>query len=53
MPNPFEPSFQLVVSVDLLDRVSRIGMIIEVAPLHPPRRAKGQRSQSVNSLLVA
>jgi hypothetical protein len=53
--NPFETSFQLVASVDLLDRVSKIGTKIEEEEedLHPRRRAKGQRSQSVNSLLVA
>jgi hypothetical protein len=52
LPNPFERSFRLVESVDLLNRVSKIGAGTEMAPMITPRIGKGRGRESVDSLLV-
>jgi hypothetical protein len=52
LPNPFERSFRLVETVDLLHQVSKIGAVIEMAPMHWSSSGKEQRRQSIDSLLV-
>ena len=44
LPKPFEESFRLVESVDLLERVSKIGTRIE-EPVSLRHAGKGRRSQ--------
>jgi Bacterial TniB protein len=52
LPNPFERSFRLVESVDLLIRVSKIGASTEMSPMLAPRIGKARGRESVDSLLV-
>jgi hypothetical protein len=52
LPNPFERSFRLVETVDLLNRVSKIGAVTEMAPMYSPHTGKGQARESIDSLLV-
>jgi hypothetical protein len=52
LPNPFERSFRLVESVDLLNRVSKIGAVAEMAPMYSSSTGKGQGRKSIDSLLV-
>lgn len=52
LPNPFERGFQLVESVDLLNRVSKIGASTEMAPMITAHIGKGRGRESVDSLLV-
>jgi hypothetical protein len=52
LPNPFERSFQLVESVDLLRRVSKIGAAVEAEPPYPLGTTKREARQSIDSLLV-
>ena len=52
LPNPFERSFRLVETVDLLNRVSKIGTVAEMSPIYSPRTARIQARESVDSLLV-
>jgi hypothetical protein len=52
LPNPFERSFQLVESVDLLSRVSKLGAVVEAAPSYSLRTTKREARQSIDSLLV-
>jgi len=41
-----------VESVDLLNRVTKIGAITEMPPAYSPRAGKGQVRESIDSLLV-
>jgi hypothetical protein len=52
LPNPFKSSFRLVENVDLLNRISKIGAVTEMAPTCSLRTGKGQVRQSIDSLLV-
>lgn len=56
IPNPFDRNFQLVASVDLMDRVSKIGKKIEDEPEYKKQNdgefKRGKRKQSINALLV-
>jgi hypothetical protein len=52
LPNPFERSFRLVESVDLLNRASKIGAVAEMAPVYSPRAGSRQVRESIDSLLV-
>jgi hypothetical protein len=52
LPNPFERSFRLVETVDLLNRVSKIGAVTETAPTFSARTGKRPEHESIDSLLV-
>jgi hypothetical protein len=52
LPNPFERSFRLVESVDLLNRVRKIGAVTEMAPAYSPSAGSRQVRESIDSLLV-
>jgi hypothetical protein len=50
--NPFERSFRLVESVELLNRVSKIGAVTEMVPMYSSSTGKAQVRKSIDSLLV-
>jgi hypothetical protein len=52
LPNPFERSFRLVESVDLLNQVSKIGSVTVAAPMNSSSAGKDRGHKSVDSLLV-
>jgi hypothetical protein len=52
LPNPFERNFRLVETIDLLNRVSKVGAVAEMTPMYPSLTGKGQVRKSIDSLLV-
>jgi len=52
LPNPFERSFRLVETVDLLNRVSKIGAVTEMPPMYSSPTWRGRERKSIDSLLV-
>jgi hypothetical protein len=49
---PFESGFALVQTVDILDRVSKIGTVIEISPSPTRRRLRKTRSESLDAILT-
>jgi hypothetical protein len=52
LPKPFERGFKPEQTVDVLNRVSRIGTVIEPSPMSGRRKAGKQIRESINSMLV-
>jgi hypothetical protein len=53
LPKPFEGGFRLDWTVDMQDRVSKIGTIVEILPMYRPREGQTQTDESINCRRMA